>query len=277
MHDLVTGEAVPLELRLARLPSRGLAFALDALIELALLLTASLVVGRVLSGADSALAAAVFLTVTVGVLVGYPVVSETLGRGRTVGKAALGLRVVRDDGGAIRFRHALVRALLGVFVDLWFTLGAGAVISSTLSGRGKRVGDVLAGTVVIRERTPRNRRTEPLVMPPHLAGWAYGLDLSRLPDGLAFAAQQFLTRETELSPPAREALGSRLATAVTATVGPPPAGTPGAAYLVAVLAERRRREQARLAGGVAEAAAPTSYDGVGPAPAGTAGGFAPPG
>ena len=84
-------------------------------------------------------------------------------------------------------------------------------------------------------------------MPPPLAGWAAGLDLSRLPDDLALAARQFLTRAGELSPAAREDMGSRIATAVAAvTAPPPPPGTPPWAFLAAVLAERRRRELARM-------------------------------
>ena len=57
---------------------------------------------------DSALSAAVLLIFTVLVIVGYPVVFETATRGRSVGKIAMGLRVVSDDGGPERFRQAAV-------------------------------------------------------------------------------------------------------------------------------------------------------------------------
>jgi hypothetical protein len=170
-----------------------------------------------------------------------------LWRGRTLGKAALGLRVVRDDGGPIVFRHALVRGLVGALVDFGITLGAGALISSLLSDRGKRIGDIAAGTVVIQERVPSARG--PMAhMPPPLAAWAATADLSRVPDDLALAARQFISRQHDLDPQIRESMGSRLVADVAAVVAPPPPpGTPGWAYLAAVLAERRRRSEQQLA------------------------------
>jgi hypothetical protein len=170
---------------------------------------------------------------------------ETTTRGRSLGKLALGLRVVREDGGPVRFRHSFVRALLGV-VEIWLSFGSIALIASLSSRQGRRLGDQLAGTFVVRERVPvAGHPVAP--MPPALAGWAAGLDLSRLPDDLALAARQFLTRAGELSPAAREDMGSRIASAVAAVTAPaPPTGTPPWAFLAAVLAERRRRELARM-------------------------------
>jgi hypothetical protein len=84
-------------------------------------------------------------------------------------------------------------------------------------------------------------------MPPPLAGWATGLDLARLPDDLALAARQFLSRAGGMSPQVRDDMGNRLAAAVGSHVTPPPPpGTPTWAYLAAVLAERRHRELARM-------------------------------
>jgi hypothetical protein len=84
-------------------------------------------------------------------------------------------------------------------------------------------------------------------MPPPLAGWAAGLDLSRVPDDLALAARQFLGRAHELAPDVRDRMARSLAGSLAAvTAPPPPPGTPDWAFLSAVLAERRRRELARL-------------------------------
>lgn len=247
MYDVVTGEAVGLDLRLARLPSRVLAFGLDALVSLVTLVALSVATVRLVSGVDEALAAAITLVLTVGVLVGYPVLAETLTGGRTLGKAALGLRVVRDDGGPLRFRQALLRGLLAFFVDIWSTFGLVGVLTSTLSQRGKRVGDLLAGTVVVRDRPPGRASLAP-AMPPYLVGWAQSADLSRVNDDLALAARQVLARGGELDRRAFADLTARLATSVAAVVAPPPPpGTPAWHYLAAVLAERRRREELRLA------------------------------
>ena len=86
------------------------------------------------------------------VLWGYPTVMETLWRGRTIGKIALGLRVVTVEGAPVRFRHAAIRATLGL-VDFLLTSGAGAVVSVLMTHRSQRLGDLVAGTVVLRERT----------------------------------------------------------------------------------------------------------------------------
>ena len=254
MTDLVTGDAVLLELRLAKLASRSLALAIDLVVQGALFLGGTLVIGGTAGFVDGAASAAIGLVFTVGVLVGYPVAVETLTRGRSLGKLALGLRVVREDGGPVRFRQSLVRGLLGV-VEIWLTFGSVALITSLVSYQGRRVGDLLAGTLVIRERVPV-RAAPVAAMPPQLAGWAQGLDLARLPDDLALAARQFLGRAHELSPQVREEMGLSLARSVAAvTAPPPPPGVPAWAFLAAVLAERRRRESQRLAGA---AQAPTA-------------------
>jgi uncharacterized RDD family membrane protein YckC len=246
VSELVVGEAVVLELRLAKLASRALALALDLAVQVLLVMVGSFIVLGVALQVDDALAAAIILVFYLAVILGYPVAFETLTRGRSLGKMALGLRVVREDGGPIRFRHALVRALLGV-VEFWITLGAVALITSLASARGKRVGDFLAGTVVVRERVPV-RGAPVAAMPPQLAGWATTLDLARVPDDLALAARQFLGRFQDLAPEVRESMGGRLATAMAAvTTPPPPPGVPAWAFLSAVLAERRRREMARMA------------------------------
>lgn len=249
MAHLVTGEAVLLELRLARLPSRALALTLDILLQGAALFGVLMLVGFLSTSADNALVSAVALVSSVAVLVGYPVAMETLTRGRTLGKMALGLRVVRDDGGPIRFRHALVRGLAGFFLDFYVLgfFGAVAVISSLVSSQGKRLGDVFAGTVVVRERVPVQGGPV-ATMPPMLAGWAQSLELSRMPSDLLLAARQFLSRARDLAPDVRQTMAARLATDIAGHVSPPaPPGTPAEAYLAAVLAENRQRELGRLA------------------------------
>nr|WP_084036897.1 RDD family protein [Haloechinothrix halophila] len=247
VSDLVTGEAVELELQHARLASRGLAFAIDAVLQFLALVVLYAIV---FTGADvdTSLLLTIIFVIAVFVLVGYPVTCESLTRGRTLGKLALGLQVVRDDGGPVRFRHALVRGLAGFFVDFW-ALGLGgfvAVVVSLFSKTGKRVGDYLAGTVVINVRSPQPHVGE-IGMPPQLAEWATQLDLSRVPDGLALAIRQYLGRFHTLAPESRAILGSRLVAEVTDCTGTPcPPGVPPWAYLSAVVAERRRREAAKV-------------------------------
>jgi uncharacterized RDD family membrane protein YckC len=238
--DLITGEAVVLDLRVAQLASRAVAFAFDVAVQFLLLLCVSLILPV---GFDDALQSALTLSLVVFVLVGYPTLVESLTRGRSLGKLIMGLRVVRDDGGAIRFRHALVRALGGFFVDFWALglIGAVALFVSLFSSQGKRVGDHLAGTVVIHTRVPK-QTIELAQMPPQLAEWARGLDLSQLSDELVLATRQYLGRYQELSEKTRQELGMRLSDDVGAAIRSPRAGyTHPHPYLAAVLAERRRR------------------------------------
>jgi uncharacterized RDD family membrane protein YckC len=244
--DIITGEAVRLDLRLARAGSRGMAFAIDAVVVVTALVVIIYLLGTLVTFGDAALAAAVATLAIVAVLIGIPVTIETATRGRSLGKLALGLRVVRDDGGPIRFRQAFVRGLAGMF-EIYAFSGVPALISSLLSSRGKRIGDLLAGTVVLQERVPSHARAD-VVMPAPLAGWAAAADLSRITDALALSARQYLGRAPELAPAARAQMEGQLATAVAALVAPPvPPGTPGWALLAAVVAERRRREEARFA------------------------------
>ncbi|HVV10763.1 RDD family protein [Amycolatopsis sp.] len=241
--ELVTGDAVVLELRLARLASRALAFAIDIVVQAVVLLLIVLVI--TLAGVhDQALEIALSLTALVLVRVGYPVLFETLSGGRTLGKIMFGLRVVRDDGGPIRFRHALSRGLAGAIVDfgpapVWSVV---ALVVSLCSAKSKRVGDYLAGTVVIQERA--DEVDAPLiVMPPALTYWAAQLELSGLSDELALASRQYLARYQQMRPEARDALGSELVNEMAGQITAPwwSPEVPPWAYLMAVLAERRNR------------------------------------
>jgi uncharacterized RDD family membrane protein YckC len=249
LAEVVTGEAVVLEVPCARFPSRLLALALDLFIQVVLLFILFVIVGLAITGdhVNGAAGGAITLTVSILIVVGYPVLWETLTRGGSPGKFALGLRVVSDDGGPERFRQALVRGLAAV-VEIWLLLGFPALISSLLSQRGKRLGDIFAGTFVIQQRLPAGRSGAALPMvSPQLASWAAQLEMSGLTDQTAETARRYLARLPELTPAAQAELGERIAETVRAQISPlPPPGTPAVAYLSAVLAERRNREQARL-------------------------------
>jgi uncharacterized RDD family membrane protein YckC len=283
---VVTGEAVALELRTAGAGSRGVAAAIDFAVVGALLIVPLVLVAELAGSADSATEAALLLVVYVGVLLGYPVVMETLWHGRTLGKAAMGLRVVRDDGGPIRFRHAFVRGLIGVVVDRpGLSVSVLAFVPMLATARNKRLGDVFAGTIVLSERVP-GAVDVAVPMPRQLAGWAAGLDLTAVDDGLAMRARQLLLRAGQLSPTALATLQREVAVDLVARVGAPPDGTPDWAVLSAVVAERRGRA---LAGAhraapstparpapVTPPSQPTHPPAPSPPPSAGGGGFAPP-
>jgi uncharacterized RDD family membrane protein YckC len=248
--EVVTGEAVVLDVPVARFPSRIGALLIDLLIQVVILGVALIAIFLSAEDLDAATAAAITLSCYVAVVVGYSTAFETLTRGKTPGKMAFGLRVVSDDGGPVRFRQALVRALTGA-IEVWTLIGAPiGLITSLISAKGKRLGDMFAGTYVIQERVPRRTPLPPWLsqVPGPLLGWAQVAEISGLSDQNAEAAGSYLRRFNELSPQARTDLGVRIASAVAAQVSPPPPpGTPPDAYLAAVLAIRRQRETARFA------------------------------
>ena len=245
VDDLVTGEAVALELPAAGIAMHALSGILDVLTAVLVMVIGLIVVPIVTEGADAAIANVATTVLLVMVFVVLPTAMETLTRGRSVGKFATGLRTVRDDAGPIGFRQALTRALVG-FVEIWILVGVPALISGLVSSKGKRLGDHAAGTYVVRERVHLTLPPPPM-MPPHLAGWAAGADIARLPDGLAMAVRQFLMRAPLLSPQSRATLGVQLHDEVVAYLAPPPpAGTHPELVLAAVIADRRRRDTIRL-------------------------------
>ncbi|GHF15858.1 RDD family protein [Streptomyces griseoluteus] len=254
MSELVTGEAVALELRPAKLPSRALAVLIDLIV--AVLVYIAVVIGLVAatSSLDDAAQAAMSVAAFLLVLVGGPIAVETLSHGRSLGKLAFGLRVVRDDGGPVRFRHALVRGGVGM-IEILMTFGVVACIASLVSERGRRLGDVFAGTLVVRERIPVGRAGVVPPPAPELAGRFAELDLSGVPDGLWLAVRQYLTRMHQLQPQVSWSMASRLAADVAARTGaavPPDLQARPAVFLAAVVHERQSRQarqQPRYEGG----------------------------
>ncbi|ATL28203.1 RDD family protein [Streptomyces formicae] len=248
MSELVTGEAVALELRPAKLPSRALAVLIDLAVAWAVYLAVTVGILASTASLDDAAAAAVAVATFLLVLIGGPIAVETLSHGRSLGKLACGLRVVRDDGGPIRFRHALVRGAVGV-VEILLTFGVVACVASLVSARGRRLGDVFAGTLVVRERVPSGRGEFVPPPPPWLVGQFSGLDLSGVPEGLWLAIRQYLTRMRQLDPQVGWAMAERLATDLVERTGAPaPQGVPPAAYLAAVMNERQARDARRAFG-----------------------------
>ncbi|MEV6849139.1 RDD family protein [Actinoplanes sp. NPDC051411] len=251
---LVSAEAVEIELRPARLPSRALALFIDGLIMIAPGAVVVSLVRAILMSFDDALGEAALTVGTVLIFVGYPVLCETFLRGRSIGKSALGLRVVRDDGGPLRARHAFTRALVGLAVEfpglLLFTFCWPAGIITMLgSAQGRRLGDLAAGTLVVHERDASPWRAAP-GMPRELAAWASTIDLSGVDDELATEMRQLVSRVRELREPYRTHLFSQIAAEVTAKITPPPPpATAPWLLLVAVQAERRRRQEAQLVAG----------------------------
>jgi uncharacterized RDD family membrane protein YckC len=251
VSGLVSAEAVEIEVRPARLPSRSLALLLDCLVMIAPGFLVVTIVRAIGEQTDVALASAALTVGTVLTLVGYPVLCETFLDGRSPGKRAMGLRVIREDGGPLRARHSLARALVGLAVEfpgtlLLFVCWPAGIITMLASAQGRRLGDLAGGTLVVHERDGAAWRASP-PMPPALAPWAATLDLTAVDDALALEIRQFVTRVRELREPYRAHLLHQLAGEVATRITPPPPPELSPWLLVvAVLAERRRRQEAQL-------------------------------
>ena len=239
--EILIGEGVVLDARPASFATRGLAVFIDLVVLGVVMWVLILIAATAGQAMDDAALSAFFLALMVTITVIIPATVESLTRGRSLGKLALGIRIVRDDGGPIRVRHAIIRALTG-FIELWVSFGGIALIASLIHPQGKRLGDMLAGTYAVRVRGGQ-RALPPLVMPYELAGWVRSTDIRRLPDGLALSTRQFLGRAHGLHDGSRVRLGSELAAEVERYVAPgPPPGTHPERFLAAVLVERRDRE-----------------------------------
>jgi uncharacterized RDD family membrane protein YckC len=250
--ELMTGEAVALDLRPTGFVLRAAGAAIDVVVYIAaylvLVLAVLPLIVSTLSLDDAATAAAAILLLVL-MLVVAPTAVEVLSHGKSLGRLAVGARIVRDDGGAIGFRHALIRALTGV-LELFMTLGGLAAIVALLNGRSKRVGDLLAGTYSQYERVAREVVASRPVPEP-LQQWALTADVARLPDRLARRVATFLRQAGDLNPATRARLAHELAQEAGNWVSPLPSlptGTPFAdeMFLAAVGALRRDREATAL-------------------------------
>lgn len=149
---VATPELVTFEYQLAGPGSRFLAQLIDFPIQLLLLIICGLgglALAQLIPNAG--IVAVVTLMVAFVVVWGYFPISEAAWSGKTVGKFAFGLRVVGDHGEPVTIGQSIVRNLVRIVDFLPFFYGFG-IIALFANGRGKRLGDLAAGTVVVRER-----------------------------------------------------------------------------------------------------------------------------
>lgn len=239
-----TGEAVALDVKPASYILRAAGTIIDWLTYMLVMFGCIMLLVTTGAGIDEALARALIVLILVFGMVILPTTVELLSHGRSLGKLAVGARIVRDDGGAIGFRHSFIRALVGV-LEIFMTFGAIAALTGLLNSRSKRLGDLLAGTYSQLVRVPRPQPL-PLFLAPHLAAWASTADVARLPDRLSRRIAQFVRQAPELTPAARLGLSTELAREASPYVSPLPQ-VDAETFLVAVAALRRERDARGLA------------------------------
>ena len=239
--EVETPEHVVLDLEIAGVGSRALAAIIDMLILVGSLLGVMIVLG-ILGGYGltvGRLGGAILLLGGFAVWTGYFIFFEGLRQGQTPGKRAVGIRVVMDTGHAVTLSAAAVRNLLRTadFLPPPYLIGALLV---ALHPRAKRLGDMVAGTVVARDRP-----TEGSEPPPGARPEVASDGLPELGDAEFRLLEQFAAREAQLAPGAR----SRLAAAIAARL--PPHGAPPGATAADALLDLHARERERRRGTLA--------------------------
>ncbi len=245
-HGIVTPDAVVLDLETAGVASRVCAGVIDLGVQALVLMVASMAIALVAftMGFESEsfvqTATAVVLTL---VLLGYPVAAETIWRGRTVGKKWMGLRAVRIDGSPITVRHATLRMMGGLVDKLLPPGGVTGALFVLGTSRNQRVGDLLAGTIVIRD--PHRTGLPPALwfpVPQGLEAYAASLDPTPMTVDQYTVLRAFLMRVNELTPEARHSVASSLADR-TATVlrHTRPAAVHPESFVLCAVAQYQRR------------------------------------
>ncbi|NNE95028.1 MAG: RDD family protein [Acidimicrobiales bacterium] len=242
---VVTPQAVLLEFRTAGIGSRVLAKLIDLAVQGVLLVVVAILSGSAAGSASFIIGAVgIFLVIFV-----YPA-SEAAMNGQTLGKRALAIRVITADGGPIRFRHAAVRSLIG-FIELYLLPPGGpmALVSALLTRRSQRIGDLVAETLVIRDKVDPSQPVffNPPVGAEHVA---LTLDTTRLSHSQYGVLRQFVLRSWELDPDARHDLAQHLCAKLeTVGIAQPAEIDPSVFVSAVVFAHQHRYSDRRPAAG----------------------------
>jgi uncharacterized RDD family membrane protein YckC len=244
VRGVVTPDAVVLEFELAGVGSRSLAQGVDLGVRVGVVYGLAFIAGAFSSAAGTTPAIILAFVGIFFILFGYPAILEARWNGQTVGKRVFGLRVVTVEGAPVRFRHTAIRSLLQI-VDFFLPpIGVSATCVALLNRRSQRLGDIFAGTIVLRERTGASFPV-PVSFPPMLGYelYARSLDVGGITPEQYAVIRSFLLRVNVLTPGARAHLGTRLANAVALSMRhTPPAQVSPETFLVSVAAAYQLRQ-----------------------------------
>jgi uncharacterized RDD family membrane protein YckC len=228
-----TPEGVSFSFVLAGLGSRASAYLIDFVVQWVFIVIVFFVLAQFASSVTSGyLVLGIFALLYFVVTFGYFVAFEMLDSGRSLGKRALGIRVTRVDGSGVKFGGSLVRNLMRLLysIPLFYLLDGGLILGTK---KNQRLGDLLAGTIVVRYRlgemtaapspswadssawaTPTGpgfampgRLQSPAPLPPELESW----DVTAVTQEDMVLASAFLARRFQYEPMARHNLGVNLA------------------------------------------------------------------
>jgi uncharacterized RDD family membrane protein YckC len=221
-------DQVEVSYELAGLGSRFLAAVIDAAIFVAvvgLLAFSAWAIRSYITGDPFVSAFTGWIVFGASILLGvtYNVYYELAAEGKTPGKRVTGLRVVAVDGASVSFEQSAVRNILRIADWLPMLYGAG-VVSLLVTGRNQRLGDLAAGTMVIKERLDASIEEVPVPqapsetaaapLPPEVSEevlHAVRAGVRTVSREEEKTIRRFLERRYDLAPDARRRLASRLA------------------------------------------------------------------
>ena len=239
---IATPEGVDLELTLAGVGSRFSSALIDLVIQMVLLgaLTVAFLVGGLFGGWGDAL----FAVLAFLVFAGYDVLFEVFASGRTPGKRLNGIRVVRVDGSPVRFLTSAVRNVLRLIdMQIFYLVG---IVCILVTSRNQRLGDLAAGTLIVRERLGDSRPDAPLVAPPATTpgGDWQTWDVGGVTAEELIAVRSFLARRGELTSEARNQLADDLAAGLRRKVPGVAEDVPSELFLAGLVAAKEQRGRA---------------------------------
>lgn len=232
-----TPEGLTLELTLAGVGSRFVAALIDYVIQTAVLIAIGVIVGLLHS---NVVAAAGFILSFVW-FIGYDIAFETRASGRTPGKRWTGLRVVLGDGRPVDFRSSAVRNFLRL-IDILPGFYLVAIVAIFVSKKNQRLGDMAAGTLVMREKKGEAKSVSfhaEQYFSEELETW----DVSRVTASDVAAVRQFLERRDGIAADARRRLARELAQRLWPNVVGPTEAIAPERFLERVLAAKAARSR----------------------------------
>ncbi len=232
--EVETADHVVLRYALAGAGNRGFAALIDTAIAAVIAVGSFAAFELAISASESAIVqqlqglAALLIVFAVWA---YFILLEWLWNGQTVGKRMTGLRVIGANGAPAPFISVLVRNIVRLVDFLPGLYGVG-LVTIVVSPASQRLGDLAAGTYVVRAPRPKLDYFALRTLTPLGAGDA--IDLRRMPGEAQRLVREFVAREAELPPADRARVAERIATSVRPLVGDAIADTDDIAYLRAV-------------------------------------------
>jgi uncharacterized RDD family membrane protein YckC len=227
---IATPEGIELQIVLAGAASRFIACVIDLLLQLVLILVAAIAALGLLGGG---LGTALFAMASFAALYLYNVLFEVLASGRTPGKRATHLRVVRAHGTPVDLPASAIRNLLR-FIDILPTAYIVGLASILITRHNQRLGDLAAGTLVIRDAARRKHSATSTAAEPTAAHGGLdssGWDVSAVSVDELVAVRRFLERRNSLDRGARQELAHRLEHGLRAKVAGAPVGLSAEGFL----------------------------------------------